>query len=75
MANDDIHAAKLVDLPLIRRLAEQGTILDSELRCTREVTGPQSVLLASILPQRNFYTLVGRAGRQRIVGQRVRRNT
>ncbi len=73
MAHDDIHAAKLVDLPLIRRLAEKGTILDSELRCTREVTGPQSVLLSSILPQRGFYTLVGRAGRQSIVGQfRVR---
>ena len=73
MANDDIHAAKLVDLPLIRRLAEKGTILDSELRCTREVAGPQSVLLSSILPQRSLYTLVGRAGRQRIVGQfRVR---
>jgi hypothetical protein len=69
MSNDDIHVAKLVDLPLIRRLAEQGTILDSELRCTREVTGPQSVLLSSILPQRSFHTLVGRSGRQRIVGQ------
>ena len=69
MSNNDIHAAKLVDLPLIRRLAEKGTILDSELRCTREVAGPQSVLLSSILPQRSFYTLVGRAGRQRIVGQ------
>ncbi len=73
MSNDEIHAAKLVDLPLIRRLAEKGTILDSELRCTREVTGPQSVLLGSILPQRNFHTLVGHAGRQSIVGQfRVR---
>ncbi len=69
MPSYDIHAAKLVDLPLIRRLAEKGTILDSELRCTREVDGPQSVLLASILPQRSLYTLVGRAGRQRIVGQ------
>jgi hypothetical protein len=69
MPDYDIHAAKLVDLPLIRRLAEKGTILDSELRCTRDVTDPQSVLLASILPQRSLYTLVGRTGRQRIVGQ------
>jgi len=69
MANYDIHAAKLVDLPLVRRLAEKGTILDSELRCTREGADPQSMLLSSILPQRNVYTLVGRAGRQRIVGQ------
>ncbi len=73
MANSDIHAAKLVDIPLIRRLAEKGTVLDSELRCTRELAGPQSVLLSSILPPRSFYTLVGRAGRQHIVGQfRVR---
>ncbi len=69
MSNNDIHAAKLVDLPLIRRLAETGTILDSELRCTREVADAQSIMLSSILPQRNFYTLAGRAGRQRIVGQ------
>jgi hypothetical protein len=69
MANDDIHAAKLVDLPLIRRLAEKGTVLDSELRCTREVVDSQSVLLSSILPQRGLHTLIGRAGRQRIVGQ------
>ena len=48
MPSYDIHAAKLVDLPLIRRLAEKGTILDSELRCTREVDGPQSVLLARV---------------------------
>ena len=73
MIDGDIHAAKLVDIPLIRRLAEKGTILDSELRCTREVAGPQSVLLSSILPQRGFHTMVGQAGRQRIVGQfRVR---
>lgn len=72
MSENDIHAAKLVDIPLIRRLTEKGTILDSELRCTREVTGPQSVLLSSILP-RNTYTMVGHAGRQRVVGQfRVR---
>jgi hypothetical protein len=73
MANYDIHAAKLVDLPLVRRLAEKGTILDSELRCTREAADPQSMLLSSILPQRNLYTLIGRSGRQRMAGQfRVR---
>lgn len=69
MANDDIHAAKLVDLPLIRRLADKGTILDSEMRCTREAADPQSVLLSSILPQRSLHTLIGRADGQRIVGQ------
>ena len=59
---------------LVRRLAEKGTILDNELRCTRETADPQSMLLSSILPQRNLYTLIGESsGRQRIAGQfRVR---
>lgn len=65
----DIHAAKLVDLPMIHRLAEQGEILDSELRCTREISGSQSVLLNHILPQRSLYTLVGRVDRANVVGQ------
>lgn len=66
----DIRAAKLVDLPLISRLVEKGTMLDSELWCTREVVGSQSALLSSIpLPQRELFTLVGRVGRQSVVGQ------
>lgn len=65
----DIRAAKLVDIPLIQRLVEKGTIMDSEIACTREVVGPHSVLLSSILPQRSVYTLVGRVGRERVTGQ------
>jgi len=65
----NIHTVKLIDLPLMRRLTERGVLLDSELVCTREVIGASNVLLSSILPQRGVYTLVGRAGRQKIVGQ------
>lgn len=66
----EIRAAKLVDLPLISRLIEKGTALDSELWCTREAVGSQSALLSSIpLPQRELFTLVGRVGRQPVVGQ------
>ncbi|MBK8025509.1 MAG: hypothetical protein IPK19_29965 [Chloroflexi bacterium] len=65
----NIHAAKLVDLPLVRRLTENGIILDSELICTREAMDTPNVLLSSILPQRGVYTLVGRSGRDKVVGQ------
>jgi hypothetical protein len=70
MRGSEVHAAKLVDLPLVRRLAEKGTMLDSELSYTREGGGAQGVLLSSILlPQRGLYTLVGRADKQHVIGQ------
>jgi hypothetical protein len=70
MRGYEVHAAKLVDIPLVRRLAEKGTMLDSELCYTREASGPHSVLLSSILlPQRGLYTLVGRADKQHVIGQ------
>ncbi|MCK6579550.1 MAG: hypothetical protein L6Q98_15765 [Anaerolineae bacterium] len=65
----NIHAAKLIDLPLVRRLTEDGIVLDSELVCTREALGATTVLLSRILPQRGVYTLVGRSGREKVVGQ------
>lgn len=66
----EIHAAKLVDLPLMRRLADKGATLDSELSFTRSAEGSSSALLSSILlPQRGVYTLVGRAGKQPVTGQ------
>lgn len=65
----NIHAAKLVDLPLVRRLTEDGVVLDSELIYTREPMGSSNVVLSSILPQRGVYTLIGRTGRQKVVGQ------
>lgn len=61
---------KLSDLPLVRRLTDQGTFLDSELGLTREAGGLQNAVLSSLfLPQRGVYTLLSRAYRQTVVGQ------
>ncbi|NDJ62747.1 MAG: hypothetical protein GYB67_16615 [Chloroflexi bacterium] len=69
MPDTDIHAAGLVDLPLVRRLAEKGTLLDCELCYTGETVGPHGALLSSMLPQRSLHTLVGRVGRRPMLGQ------
>jgi hypothetical protein len=66
----DIHAARLVDLPMIARLVERSAILDTELACTRDASISQNLLLERIpLSQRELYTFVGRAGRLPIAGQ------
>jgi hypothetical protein len=65
----NIHTAKLVDLPLMRRLTEYGIPLDSALLCTGENPASSGGLLSSILGGRGVYTLVGRAGRDKVVGQ------
>lgn len=66
----EIHSAKLVDVPVVHRLAEKGTVLDSELCYTRALDHSRSAVISSVLlPQRGLYTLVGRADRQAIVGQ------
>jgi hypothetical protein len=65
----EIRAAKLVDLPFIGRV-ERGAVLDAEFAFTRTAPDPHSAVLSSIfLPQRGLHTLVGRDGRQQIVGQ------
>jgi len=69
MKPPEIHEARLVDLPLVRRLAEDGIVLDSELLCTRETMGASNVILSHLLPQRGVTTLVGRVGDQRSMGQ------
>lgn len=64
------RAAKLIDIPLVRRLAEKGIVLDSELAFTRTVGGPNSAVLASILlPQRGLHTVIAGAGSGHVVGQ------
>lgn len=66
----NIHTAKLIDLPLMRRLTDSGVLLDTELVCTRAALGTGDVLLSSVLPQRGVYTLVGRSGRdKKVIGQ------
>jgi hypothetical protein len=60
----------LTDLPLVRKLCDNGVILDSELAYTRVAGGPQSAILSSIiLPQRNLHTLISKCERQGVVAQ------
>jgi hypothetical protein len=64
------RTVKLVDIPLVKRLAEKGTLLDSELGYTRSPHGPNSALFSSFfLPQRGLCTLVARSKKQHVVGQ------
>lgn len=65
----DTRTMTIVDLPLIRRLTANGTILDSELGLTRDARGPNSLLLSSLLFPRGIYTLVHRSENQQVVGQ------
>lgn len=70
MLPEEVHAAKLVDLPMLRRLVERGAVLDSELFYTREFDPSSTALLQSILlPQRSLYTFVGRGQAQPVIGQ------
>lgn len=66
----ETRGVKLVDIPLVKRLVESGTILDSELSLTRAAHGPNSDLFSSFfLPQRGLHTLIARADQQHVVGQ------
>lgn len=65
----DTRTMTIVDLPLIRRLTANGTVLDSELGLTRDARGPNSLLLSSLLFPRGVYTLVSRSESQQVVGQ------
>jgi hypothetical protein len=66
----DVHHATLVDLPTLRRMGEQSTVLESEILYTRSADLFRSGLISSVLlPSRSVYTLVGRSGRQTVAGQ------
>ncbi|MDX2161536.1 MAG: hypothetical protein SF162_09445 [bacterium] len=65
----DIRAAKLVDLPVLRRLTEHASILDSEMYCTRDTVGVHGALISGGLWSRDHYTIVGKAHKQMIAGQ------
>ncbi len=70
MPGYEVHAAKLVDVPAIRRAAEKGIILDSEMSYTRDLDISRSAVLSSVLlPQRGLCTLVGRTDKQTVAGQ------
>lgn len=67
---EEVHAAKLADLPLLRRFVERGALLDSEVLFTREFDPSNTALLQSILlPQRSLYTLVARGLSQPVIAQ------
>jgi hypothetical protein len=66
----ETRAVTLVDLPLIRRLSENGMVLDSELYFTRNANGSQSArFFTLLLPYRGVHTLVTRLDKQHIMGQ------
>ncbi len=66
----ETRSVTLVDIPLVRRLSERGTVLDSELCFTRDANGPQSArFFTLLLPYRGVHTLVTRSDKQQIVGQ------
>lgn len=70
MQKHDTRTAKLIDIPLVWRLADKGTVLDSELGFTRAPEGPESAVLSSIfLRQRGLLTIVARCDGQDAVGQ------
>jgi hypothetical protein len=66
----ETRTASLVDIPLVRRLSERGSVLDSEVCFTRDAAGPQGArFFTLLLPYRGMQTLVTRAGKQQVVGQ------
>ncbi len=71
MAHDiDTRPISLVDLPLIRRLTDQATVLDSEIAFTRQISGSEGAILSNILlPQRGLCTLIARNSQEQVVGQ------
>lgn len=66
----ETRAVTLVDIPLIRRLSERGTVLDSEICFTRDAGGPQAArFFTLLLPYGGVSTIIARANQQHVVGQ------
>ncbi|MFN8372302.1 MAG: hypothetical protein U0694_05420 [Anaerolineae bacterium] len=71
MFTRELRAVKLRDLPLLRRLTENGCVLNTELGLTRDVVTPN--VSGVLLPKRGLYTFLVRVDGQPLVGQfRVR---
>ena len=69
-SDTDTHPVKLADIPLMWRLTDRVTVLDSELGYTRDIYKPNGAVLSSVLlPQRSLHTLVARSDTQQVVGQ------
>ncbi|MBI5667704.1 MAG: hypothetical protein HZC41_06820 [Chloroflexi bacterium] len=67
----ETRAIKLVDLPLVKRLSENGVVLDCELCFTQNAgsTRQGGSIFMLLLPYRGVHTLITRAGKQQVVGQ------
>ncbi len=65
----DIHALKLLDLPLMLRLKQNAIVLHSELGLTEDARGQSSALLSSIVFPRGLHTLVAHLDDKDVVGQ------
>jgi hypothetical protein len=65
----ETRAVTLVDIPLVRRLTESGTVLDSELCYTHNSLQQSPRLFTLLLPYRGVHTLVTRADNHQVVGQ------
>lgn len=63
------RALSLVDILRARRLAENGTILNTQIRCTTAANGLDTALLKSMMPHTSRHTLMARYEGQRVVGQ------
>ncbi len=69
-SNTDTRAASLVDIPLVKRIVEKGTVLDSELHFTRGGEGPQNALFSSLFQRRRgLHTIISQSREQQVVGQ------
>ena len=61
---------KLVDIPLVTRLMEEGTPLDTEMAYTGNLDLSSAALISRfLLPQRSVYSLLARSEKQHVVGQ------
>ncbi|NWF70154.1 MAG: hypothetical protein HXY40_13800 [Chloroflexi bacterium] len=67
MLSREQRAVNLRDLPLVRRLSQNGSVLNSEIGLTRSVGGLN--ISAVLLPPRGLYTLLARVDQQALIGQ------
>lgn len=67
----ETRAIKLVDIPLVKRLSENGVVLDCELCFTQNAGSSRQggSIFTLLLPYRGVHTLITRAGKQQVVGQ------
>lgn len=65
----DTRTVSLVDLPLVRRLSDNGVMLHSEIGLTQDARGQNTALLSRMLFQRGLYTLVARSDERLVLGQ------